>query len=146
MDVEVCRNENWQIKHLRAIASAYNKSPFYYHYQPHIEAFYNKPFPSLRALNHSSIELILKFLKVKTTLNYTTSWEADPKEWIELRNFFPKTGSAGALQLAPYLQVFSDRFDFYPDLSSLDLIFNLGPEALNYLYSIDLQSIQDMQS
>ena len=145
-DVEICENENWQFKHFRAIESAYNKSPFFYHYHPHFEAFYNKSFPSLIQFNQESIELIFKLLKMKSILNYTKEWELEPKGWRVMRNFFPKTGSNKLVLMPPYLQVFSDRFDFYPDLSSLDLLFNLGPEALRYLYSIDLHAIQDKQS
>ena len=40
------------------------------------------------------------------------------------------------LKFPPYPQVFEDRFGFVPNLSILDLLFNLGPEALNYLKSI----------
>ncbi len=32
-----------------------------------------------------------------------------------------------------YHQVFSDRLGFQPNLSILDLIFNLGPDSLSYL-------------
>ena len=38
----------------------------------------------------------------------------------------------------PYLQVFTDRSGFMPDLSVLDLLFNLGTRAHEYLGSSDL--------
>ncbi|MDE6643883.1 MAG: WbqC family protein, partial [Muribaculaceae bacterium] len=34
-----------------------------------------------------------------------------------------------SLQCVPYYQVRADRLGFIPNLSILDLIFNLGPEA-----------------
>jgi hypothetical protein len=34
--------------------------------------------------------------------------------------------------LKPYYQVFSDRHPFQSNLSSLDLLFNLGPKAVDY--------------
>ncbi|MBK6966559.1 MAG: WbqC family protein [Bacteroidales bacterium] len=33
----------------------------------------------------------------------------------------------------PYIQVFSDRHEFLPNLSILDLLFNLGPDTGDYL-------------
>ena len=33
----------------------------------------------------------------------------------------------------PYYQVFSDRIAFTPNLSIIDLLMNLGPEAKDYL-------------
>ncbi|MCC8174785.1 MAG: WbqC family protein [Odoribacter sp.] len=37
------------------------------------------------------------------------------------------------LKIKPYYQTFSDRFPFIPDLSILDLIFNMGPESSRFL-------------
>jgi hypothetical protein len=36
-------------------------------------------------------------------------------------------------QFEPYPQVFSHKYGFIPDLSILDLLFNLGPEVKKYL-------------
>jgi hypothetical protein len=33
----------------------------------------------------------------------------------------------------PYTQVFSQKHGFIPDLSIIDLLFNLGPESSEYL-------------
>ena len=37
-----------------------------------------------------------------------------------------------------YVQVFGNKFGFLPNLSILDLLFNLGPETKTYLNSIKL--------
>jgi hypothetical protein len=37
-----------------------------------------------------------------------------------------------------YIQVFEEKLGFIPDLSIIDLLFNLGPEAHDYLRKIKL--------
>ncbi|NCP46645.1 MAG: WbqC family protein, partial [Flavobacteriales bacterium] len=38
-----------------------------------------------------------------------------------------------SLNFEKYIQVFSDRHEFIPNLSILDLLFNEGPNTINYL-------------
>jgi hypothetical protein len=39
-------------------------------------------------------------------------------------------------KLSSYPQVFDDRWDFESNLSIIDVLFNLGPETIDYLLSI----------
>ena len=41
-DMAICYNENWAVKHWRAIESAYNSSPYFLYYKDEVEAN-NKP-------------------------------------------------------------------------------------------------------
>lgn len=60
-----------------------------------------------------------------------------PESWVDLRMIIhPKK----KLELVdplfnpkPYYQVFDRKFGFQPNLSILDLLFNMGPEAILYL-------------
>jgi WbqC-like protein family len=41
-----------------------------------------------------------------------------------------------------YIQVFSDRNPFFPDLSILDLLFCLGPKSVDYLRGLELTHLK----
>ena len=52
-----------------------------------------------------------------------------PEDWrYGLRPKHPEPNPTFVAQ--PYHQVYRDRFGFVPDLSILDLLFDMGPEAL----------------
>jgi hypothetical protein len=40
--------------------------------------------------------------------------------------------------MRPYYQVFADRLPFTPNLSVMDLLMNIGPEAKKYLETIEI--------
>jgi hypothetical protein len=62
----------------------------------------------------------------------TEQWEQDANaEGIDLRKIKKKWEIHTPIQ--SYHQVFMDRFPFAEDLSVLDLLFNLGPQAKTYL-------------
>ena len=58
--------------------------------------------------------------------------EIDPDKWIDLRDVIsPKTSleEDPDFKVKPYYQVFDQGKGFKPNLSIVDLIFNMGPEA-----------------
>jgi hypothetical protein len=142
----ISKGEHWQMKHFRAIMSAYSKSPFFYYYSHHFERFFQTNFETLIDLNQAALELVLRIIKFNPYIIPTNEWL---KEWdnrIDLRNYFDSSSLQQHEIAKPYLQVFSDRFAFQPNLSILDLLFNEGPSSLSYLKNLDLQSIQDKRS
>jgi hypothetical protein len=132
-EIEVIYEKNWQLIHFRSIESAYNKSPFYFHYRHFLVDFYSKKFALLTELNQESVQLVMQMLKTEKRLNYTTDWQKDIPEYSDFRQAFLDNSF---FKFKPYNQVFSDRNSFQPDLSILDLIFNEGPESLRYLRSL----------
>jgi hypothetical protein len=87
-------------------------------------------------LNEALLEFALEQLGLSIPVRRSDSFapitsDRDPRNFIH-----PKKDQAEAdpgFQPQSYHQVFSDRHGFQANLSILDLLFNLGPEALNYL-------------
>jgi hypothetical protein len=76
--------------------------------------------------------MLLKFLKIKTELQYTSEYHPEYPSVPDFRtSIHPKKETE--LQQKPYFQVFEDRQGFLQNLSIVDLLFNQGPQAINYL-------------
>ena len=70
-------------------------------------------------------------LKVNKEIVHTTDYVRDCEN--DLREVFSPKKPIDSRLFPTYYQVFSEKFPFAPDLSVLDLIFNEGPEAIDYL-------------
>lgn len=137
-DVIVDAPEKWVNLHWRAIESAYNKSPFFLYYRDDFENIYRNPPEKLIELNRRFLDLILKFSGINKSYSFTNEhYKTYPDEIADMRqNIMPKKAIRHKFSIdifKPYIQVFAETLPFEPNLSALDLIFNLGPEAASYL-------------
>jgi hypothetical protein len=127
--------ENWQIKHWRAITSAYKNSPYFEYFEEEFKPFYFEKHEFLFEYNLGLIKTILKILRIKKEIIFTAEFQKDfPGN--DLRSFTtrstvsnPKSGTRNK----EYYQVFSGKFGFTPDLSIIDLLFNKGLETKDHL-------------
>ena len=126
--MEIDYSKRWQHQHFVAIESAYRSSPYYDYYGERFHDLYNKEWKYLIDLNMATMERMCKILKLpvpQISTEYITATEHD----IDMR---PKTPTQ-IFTPKPYIQVFSDRIPFEPNLSIFDLVMCEGPEAVNYL-------------
>ncbi len=140
-DVRISDHDNWRHQHWNALLSAYGESPFFEYYQDDIRPFYEKKWKFLfdfkMEITHTLCELLdikpdirptKEFLPMdktgETALPYADFREViRPKRPLADADFVPK----------PYYQVYEQKIGFQPNLSILDLLFNMGNESIFYL-------------
>jgi hypothetical protein len=134
-DIRIDYSVNWQLKHWRAIVSAYNHSPYFLFYRDALEPFYIKNYKFLFDYNSLVLNMILRVLNAQKSIEYNNSYlkKALPG-MVDLRyDIIPKNKSN--LNSKPYWQVFNTQTGFIPNMSVIDLIFNLGMDSKDFLFS-----------
>ena len=128
-EVRIAYDEPWQIRHWRALCTAYGNSPFFEHYSELYVSFFTiKKYEFLWDWNYELLMVSMKILKIKTPILLTESYESYPKDSLDLRTKFQPNSSPQVtdLEQVKYPQVFEDRLGFLGDLSIFDIIFCAG--------------------
>ena len=136
-DVRVDYSTPWETLHLRALSAAYRSSPFYEYYIDELTAIYKKKPVFLFDLNLWLLESLKEALgidrRIRTTGKYIRPLQGE--DLLDYReSIHPKKERPDPFyHPVVYHQVFEDRFGFLEGLSTVDLLFNEGPEALYVL-------------
>ncbi len=118
-DVRISRQYDWQRQHWAAIETSYFNSPFFEFLQDDFRPIFRRRWDFLLDLNETLIELCFRLLGIGLSTVRTTDFSAPAAT--------PLSPSR------PYYQVFAAKHGFLPDLSIIDLLFNMGNEAAVYL-------------
>lgn len=134
-DIRIDYSKKWQQVHIRALKSSYKSSAFYEYYFDNFEKIILSNYRFLLDFNMHLLESILKISGVKTSISYTTFFEPASGSENDFRYLISPKEQSGTSRIRnqEYYQVFSTKSGFVPGLSVIDLIFNLGPDASNYL-------------
>ena len=129
-EIRISDHGNWRHLHWNALVSAYNMSPFFEYYADDFAPFYERRFTFLFDFNEALRQLICELIDLQPQVHYTDSYQPtvshDFRESIRPRHPEPDA----TFRPAPYYQVFQAKFGFLPNLSIVDLLFNMGPESL----------------
>ena len=131
---KISYDSQWQKIHWRTLTSSYRNSPFFEYFEDEFRGFFETKTETLFEFNLLLINKIFSLMQIPFTPTFTNSYELAGFDGEDLRNAFSPEKRKENLPV--YNQVFADRFGFIPDLSIVDLLFNKGMEAKNYLLSI----------
>jgi hypothetical protein len=132
-DVKISYDFKWQRLHWLSIQACYRRSAYFEYYEADFAPFYEQKTVHLFEYNQKLLELLNRLLKIKTPINYTDTYKATyPEQVTDLRKVFSAKKEV-TIEQKPYFQVFEERNGFLKNLSIVDLLFNQGPQAVNYL-------------
>ena len=126
---------NWRHIHWNALCSAYGESPFFDYYEDDVRPFFEERWEYLCDYNMAIAQKMCELLQVKEPVSTADVGTVDVSSVADFRSLIrPKHAQPDAeFEARPYWQVFGQKNGFLPNLSVLDLLFNMGNEAVLYL-------------
>ena len=138
-DIRISDHNQWRRVHWNALQSAYSESPFFDYYADDIRPFFEKKYDFLVDFNESIRQTVCNLLDIQPKVEYTSSFLSPLTSHLSPLDDFREVINAkhpqadADFQPRRYWQVFEGKHGFQANLSILDLLFNMGNEAVFYL-------------
>jgi hypothetical protein len=130
-DIKIDNQYNWQKNHFKSLEAAYKNSPFYEYFVDDLRPLFEKKHEFMLDLNFEIFELLNDALGISIPFEKTTEYFHEVTDKTDFR--YLVNGKKDTTQIEPYTQVFDDKNGFINNLSILDLLFNEGRYAVDYL-------------
>lgn len=139
-DVRISDHGNWRHLHWQALQSAYGESPFFEFYADDLRPFFEKRWTWLFDFNLDITQKMCELLDIQPTIELTSEFVPaagnlgqpslkDFRDAIHPKHPLPDS----EFESHRYYQVYESRHGFQPNLSILDLLFNMGNESVLYI-------------
>ncbi len=131
-DVKISYDFRWQRQHWMSLETCYRRSAYFEYYEDDFAKFYQTNYTYLFDYNQELLQLLLKLVKLPLNISYTETYEKEYPQLEDLRSRM-SAKKEPHLEQKPYFQVFEERKGFMKNLSIVDLLFNQGPQTINFL-------------
>ena len=141
-DLRISDHNQWRRVHWNALQSAYSESPFFEYYADDLHPFFEKKYDYLIDFNEEIRQKVCELIDIHPHVEYTPEYIShlsplishfssldDFRDVINAKHPQPDDD----FEAKTYWQVFQHKHGFQPNLSILDLLFNMGPESIFYL-------------
>ena len=133
-DVKIANDYKWQDLHWKSLLSAYRTSPFFEYYEDELQPLFNMRTDFILDFNLKCFDIVCDCLQLELNISKTKIFEKTVENKTDFR-YLVNAKQEHHQPFDSYTQVFDDKHGFINNLSILDLLFNEGPNALNYLES-----------
>jgi hypothetical protein len=130
-DIKIEPSFNWQKQHFKSLEAAYRTSPFFEYFEDDIAPIFEKQHTFLYDLNIQLFEIVNQCLGITIQPEFTAEYFHEVSDLYDFR--YLANGKKDTTICEPYQQVFAEKHGFINNLSILDLLFNEGRYALEYL-------------
>ena len=130
-DVRIENDFGWQKNHFKSLEAAYRTSPFFEYFEDDFRPLFEKKHEFLMDLNLETFELVNDALGVQNKNEKTDEYFHEVTNLKDFRSL--ANGKKDTTQIEEYTQVFNEKHGFINNLSILDLLFNEGRYAVDYL-------------
>ena len=160
-DIRISDHGNWRHLHWNALMSAYGDSPFFDYYVDDLKPFFEDRWENLFDFNMAITHKMCELLDIHPNIQFTEKYVATSSSSVASVSSVPRVASplSPSCPLSPssnipdfrasirpknpipdetftpqtYYQVYQKKWGFQPNLSILDLLFNMGNESILYL-------------
>lgn len=130
-DVRIEDAFDWQKQHFKSLEAAYRTSPFFEYFEDELAPIFQKKHTFLMDLNFEALDVVSNCLGFNLKFDKTVEYFHGTTEFSDFRHL--ANGKKDTLQFEPYTQVFEEKHGYLNNLSILDLLFNEGRYAVDYL-------------
>lgn len=142
-DLRISDHNQWRRVHWNALQSAYSESPFFDYYADDLRPFFERKYEFLIEFNEAIRQKVCELIDIHPNVSYSTEFTSDtnpqtstprhqPSDIADFRVIINAKHPLPDADFTPrsYWQVFQHKHGFLPNLSILDLLFNMGTESI----------------